>query len=92
LIQKALFWFFIIVLAFLPGGIFISVFLLALYYLGPLFLEKDSKKIQIKIIKRKVDTFEFKGITFSIKTELENHQIDTTKMKSYSDNTLEEMK
>ncbi|MBI1664082.1 MAG: hypothetical protein IS860_11500 [Nitrosopumilus sp.] len=47
--QKILFFFFVIVLAFLPGGIFISVFLLALYYLVPMFLaNKYTIKFEIK--------------------------------------------
>ena len=47
--QKILFFFFVIVLAFLPGGIFISVFLLALYYLVPMFLaNKYTIKLEIK--------------------------------------------
>jgi len=51
LFQKALFFFFVIVLAFLPGGIFISVFLLALYYLVPMFLTNKNEytiKFEIK--------------------------------------------
>jgi len=89
LIQKPLFWFFIIVLAFLPGGIFISVFLLALYYLVPLFLENSSEKTEIKIVKKE-DTFEF---TIPLKvvgiTQSDSKNVN---MKSYSDDTLEEMK
>jgi len=87
--QKALFWFFIIVLAFLPGGIFISVFLLALYYLVPLFLENNSNKTEIKIV-REEDAFEF---TIPLKvvgiTQSDSKNVN---MKSYSDDTLEEMK
>jgi len=88
--QKALFWFFIIVLAFIPGGIFISVFLLALYYLVPLFLENNSEKTEIKIVKKEEDTFEF---TIPVKV-VDNTTSDAkkTSMKSYSDDTLEEMK
>jgi len=89
LIQKALFWFFIIVLAFLPGGIFISVFLLALYYLTPLFLENNSEKTEIKIVKKE-DTFEF-TIPFKV-VDLTTPDPQQTNMKSYSDDTLEEMK
>ena len=88
--QKALFWFFIIVLAFLPGGIFISVFLLTLYYLVPLFLENNSEKTEIKIVKNEEDTFEF---TIPLKvvgiTQSDSKNVN---MKSYSDDTLEEMK
>ncbi|MCH7647059.1 MAG: hypothetical protein IIA83_00415 [Thaumarchaeota archaeon] len=87
--QKALFWFFIIVLAFLPGGIFISVFLLALYYLVPLFLENNSNKTEIKIV-REENAFEF---TIPLKvvgiTQSDSKNVN---MKSYSDDTLEEMK
>jgi len=89
LTQKALFWFFIIVLAFLPGGIFISVFLLALYYLVPLFLENNSVKTEIKIVKEE-DAFEF---TIPLKVvDITQSDSKYTNMKSYSDDTLEEMK
>ena len=88
--QKALFWFFIIVLAFLPGGIFISVFLLALYYLVPLFLENNSEKTEIKIVKKEEDTFEL-TIPFKV-FDITTSDVVKTNMKSYSDDTLEEMK
>ena len=88
--QKALFWFFIIVLAFLPGGIFISVFLLALYYLVPLFLENNSEKTEIKIVKKEEDTFEL-TIPFKV-VDITTSDVEKTNMKSYSDDTLEEMK
>ena len=87
--QKALFWFFIIILAFLPGGIFISVFLLALYYLVPLFLENNSEKTEIKIVKEE-NAFEF---TIPLKVVgITTSDVVKTNMKSYSDDTLEEMK
>jgi len=79
--QKALFWFFIIVLAFLPGGIFISVFLLALYYLGPLFLEQNNKKQDLPEF-----TVHFKLV------ENKNSDPEDPNMKSFSKDTLEEMK
>ena len=87
--SKSLFFFFIIVLAFLPGGIFISVFLLALYYLVPLFLENNSAKTEIKIVKKE-DTFEF-TIPFKV-VDITTSDVVKTNMKSYSDDTLEEMK
>ena len=87
--QKALFWFFIIVLAFLPGGIFISVFLLALYYLVPLFLENKSKEEEIPKEQEKV-TFEF-TIPFKV-VGITQSDSKNANMKSYSDDTLEEMK
>ena len=87
--QKALFWLFVIVLAFIPGGLFISVFLLALYYLVPLFLENNSEKTEIKIVKEE-DAFEF---TIPLKvvgiTQSDSKNVN---MNSYSDDTLEEMK
>ena len=89
MIQKSLFFFFIIVLAFLPGGIFISVFLLALYYLVPLFLENKSKEEVIPKEKEKV-TFEF-TIPFKVVGITMTDSKDAN-MKSYSDDTLEEMK
>jgi hypothetical protein len=46
---KFFFWFSVIILAFLPGGIFISVFLLALYYIGPMFLaNKYTIQFEVK--------------------------------------------
>jgi len=84
LIQKSLFWFFVIVLAFLPGGIFISVFLLALYYLGPLFLENNSDE-------KKTSSSEI----YNIIQRARYHRfedVETNEMKSYSADTLEEMK
>ena len=89
MIQKSLFWFFIIVLAFLPGGIFISVFLLTLYYLVPLFLENNSKSEEIKLTKTD-GTLEF-TIPFKI-VDITKSDTEKTSMKSYSDDTLEEMK
>ncbi len=90
LTQKALFWFFIIVLAFIPGGIFISVFLLALYYLVPSFLENSSEKTEIKIVKKEEDTFEF---TIPLKVVgITQSDSKNANMKSYSDDTLEDMK
>jgi len=87
--QKALFFFFVIVLAFIPGGIFISVFLLSLYYLVPLFLENNSKKEEIKLTKTD-ETLEF-TIPFRV-VDITNSDVVKTNMKSYSDDTLEEMK
>ena len=87
--QKGLFFFFVIVLAFIPGGIFISVFLLSLYYLVPLFLENNSKKEEIKLTKTD-ETLEF-TIPFKV-VDITNSDVVKTNMKSYSDDTLEEMK
>lgn len=86
--QKALFFFFVIVLAFIPGGIFISVFLLALYYLVPLFLENNSKREEETLTQK--NAFEF---TIPIKVvDITTPDTVKTNMKSYSDDTLEEMK
>jgi len=84
LIQKSLFWFFIIVLAFLPGGIFISVFLLSLYYLVPLFTtnNSDEKKISSLEIYNIIQRARYYRFTDG----------ETNEIKSYSDDTLEEMK
>jgi len=79
--QKGLFFFCVIVLAFIPGGIFISVFLLALYYLVPLFLEQNNKK---------QDTPEF-TVHFQL-VENKNSDPEDPNMKSFSKDTLEEMK
>ena len=84
MIQKSLFWFFIIVLAFLPGGIFISVFLLALYYLVPLLITNNSDE-------KKLSSLEIYNIIQRARYQRfedgENNEI-----KSYSNDTLEEMK
>ena len=82
MIQKILFFFFIIVIAFFPGGIFISVFLLVLYYLVPLFLSQKSKD-------------ENNSNEFVIHFRMaNNYNADKEKadMKSYSSDTLEELK
>ena len=83
-IQKALFFFFVIVLAFLPGGIFISVFLLALYYLVPSFTDKSQEE-------KLLDSVEF-TVRFEPKIKQNSDVISTKKMDSYSKDTLEEMK
>ena len=82
MIQKILFFFFIFVIAFFPGGIFISVFLLTLYYLVPLFLSQKSKN------ENNADEF---VIHFRM---WNNYNTDAEKadMKSYSSDTLEELK
>jgi len=47
IISKILFFFFVIVLGFVPGGIFISFFLLALYYLPQILksYQNDSDEL-----------------------------------------------
>jgi len=70
------------VIAFLPGGIFISVFLLALYYLVPLFLSQNSKEEK--------DAREF-TIRFNI-VEAKRTNVENPNMKLYSNDTLEKMK
>ena len=82
MIQKILFFFFVIVIAFFPGGIFISVFLLALYYLVPLFLSQNSKE------EKDVREFTFR---FNI-VDVSKTNIEDPSMKSYSNDTLEKMK
>jgi len=82
-LNKILFWSSLIILSFIPGGIFISVFLLSLYYLVPLFLENDSKK-------EEKETFEF-TIPFKV-IGISRSDPDNPSMKFYSDHTLEEMK
>ena len=86
--QKALFFFFVIVLAFIPGGIFMSVFLLALYYLVPSFLENNSKEEKGTLTQK--DAFEL-TIPFKV-VDITTPDVVKTNMKSYSDDTLEEMK
>ena len=84
MIQKALFFFSVIVLAFLPGGIFISVFLLSLYYLVPLFITNNSDE-------KKISSLEY----YKILQRSRHHRSadgETNEIKSYSDDTLEEMK
>ena len=89
-IQKALFFFFVIALAFVPGGIFISVFLLSLYYLCPLFLENNSNEEEKRTFEENVEALKF-TIPFKV-VDITVTDAEKTDMKSYSDDTLEEMK
>ena len=84
MIQQALFFFFVIVLAFLPGGIFISVFLLTLYYLVPLFITNNSDE-------KKISSLEIYNIIQRARYYRFSDG-ETNEIKSYSDDTLEEMK
>lgn len=84
MIQKAFFFFFVIVLAFLPGGIFISVFLLSLYYLVPLFITNNSDE-------KNISSLEY----YKILQRDRYYRFadgETNEIKSYSNDTLEEMK
>ena len=83
MIQKILFFFFIIVIAFLPGGIFISVFLLALYYLAPSLASNNFHS------KEKTDVFESK-FPLGFSNLIEPDQSQSQDMQSYSKDTLEE--
>jgi len=84
MIQKILFFFFVIVIAFLPGGIFISIFLLALYYLAPTLTSNNFQN-------EEVDVYEYK-IHLELSNLMESSEQEKRDMQSYSKETLEEMK
>jgi len=87
MIHKFLFFFFVLVLAFIPGGFFVSVALIFLYYL-PSFLKSTIKEA----INDSQETFE--NNHYPIMDQITTIGTDKTlqKMNSYSDDTLEEMK
>jgi len=80
---RFLFWIFVVILAFIPGGIYMSFVLLILYYGGPILKH---------ILKESLDGLELHkeeiGFMFSESENSENFE----KMDSYSDDTLDEMK
>jgi len=78
-----LFWFFLVILAFLPGGIYMSFVLLILYYGGPILKN---------ILKEGLDGLEIHSeeIRFTISDSEDSENFE--KKDSYSDDTLEEMK
>lgn len=49
LVTKFFFWSSVIVIAFLPGGIYIIMFLLTIYYVVPMFLD-DKNEYTIKFV------------------------------------------
>jgi len=83
LIYKILFFFFVFVVALLPGGFFVSMFLVFLYYLPSILKStvkeafSDSKTANYYPIMDHITT---------IPTD------KTVALNSYSDDTLEEMK
>jgi len=84
MIQKFLFFFFIFVIAFLPGGIFISVFLLALYYIAPTLASNNFQN-------EDMDVYEYK-IRLDLSNLKETLEQEKQDMQSFSKDTLEEMK
>ena len=78
-----LFWIFVVILAFLPGGIYMSFVLLILYYGGPILKN---------ILKEGLDGLEIRSekITFTISESEDSENFEN--MDSYSDDTMEEMK
>jgi len=73
---QILFFFFVIVLGFVPGGIFISFFLLVLYYF-PQILKSNENDCDEIIVNLESNA---------------TSGIEPEEMKSYSEDTLEAMK
>ena len=75
IVLKILFFSFVIILGFVPGGIFISFILLVLYYLPQILksYQDDSEDKVILVVKDAVNG-------------------ESEEMKSYSTDTLEDMK
>ena len=81
-INKFLFWFFLIVLAFMPYGIIMTFAILLLHY-GVPYIKSEIKDA----CKDCVDEFSVEEYDVTIKVEPKQDPID-----EYSDDTLEEMK
>jgi len=87
MIHKFLFFFLVIILAFIPGGFFVSIALVFLYYL-PSILKSAVKEA----INDSQETFE--NNYYPIMDQIPTAGADKTlqKMNSYTDDTLEKMK
>jgi len=87
MIHKFLFFFLVIILAFIPGGFFVSIALVFLYYL-PSILKSAVKEA----INDSQETFE--NNYYQIMDQIPTSGADKTlqKINSYSDDTLEKMK
>ena len=86
MIHKFLFFFLVIILAFIPGGFFVSIALVFLYYL-PSILKSAVKEA----INDSQETFE--NNYYPIMSQITTGTDKTLqKMNSYSDDTLEKMK
>jgi len=83
LIYKILFFFFVFVLALLPGGLFVSIFLVALYYLPSILKSTIKEAISDS---RTANYYPIMDHITTIPAD------KTVEMNSYSDDTLENMK
>ncbi len=82
-INKFFFWFFVIMLVFLPYGIIMSFALLILYY-GVPYIKSEFKDICNDYSEHTVEEY-----NYTVKVEPKE---ETQSLNEYSDNTLEEMR
>jgi len=85
IVHKIVFFISVVILAFIPGGIFISFVLLLLYY-GPSMLKSFLAEVNEDEKNSQENTFRCTII------EPDYSRYPLTKMDAYSDDTLEEMK
>jgi len=85
-LHKILFFFFLVVIAFIPGGILISFILLLLYYAPTLLKSLNAEICEEKNYQVPSE------LTHFIITQQDSAKSPLSKMDSYSDDTLEEMK
>ena len=86
IVHKFFFFFFLVVIALIPGGFLISFILLLLYY-APSLLK--SLKAEVS----EDENFPLPGEpTHYTVIQPDSHTFPLSKMDSYSDDTLEEMK
>jgi len=83
LIQKTLFFVFVIVLAFIPGGFLMSFILLLIYYGTPILKSIFKEAIQ--------EEYQNQEICNAI-SQLKDFTNQSDQMNSYTNDTLEELK
>jgi len=81
--HKVLFFFFVVILAFIPGGFIVSFILLLIYYGTPILESIVKETVQ--------EGYNRKELRDAI-SQLTESTLHGNEMKSYADDTLEEMK
>ena len=82
-LNKFFFWFFVIILAFMPYGIIMSFALLLLYYGVPLI------KSELRDLCNDCDEYTVEEYEYTVKVDPKNK---SGKIDEFSDYTLEEMR